>query len=252
MMKLTASADSAFFGATMKKMLGVAAVFLTSLGTPLAWAGYEEGLAAARHGDYVTALREFRQLADQGDASAQYALGVMHMEGRGVSQDNSEAVRWFWKSAVQGNGEAEYNLGFMHYHGLGVRQGYAEAAKWFMKAAEHGYIDARYNLGIMYQNGQGVRQSYVHAVRWYRMAAEQNGTAAQIDLGMMYYKGQGVPRDYVQAYMWAIVAISNSPPGQYRKLAAKNRDIIATGMSPVQIEEAQRLAREWSKKQKRN
>ena len=91
---------------------------------------------------------------------------------------------------------------------------------------------------------------YAHAVRWYQKAAEQNGTAAQIDLGMMYYRGQGVPRDYVQAYMWAIVATSNSPSGRYREVAAKNRDIIATRMSPVQIEEAQRLAREWMKKHK--
>ena len=133
--RLTASTDSESIISNMRKILA-AAVLASTLGAQSAWAGYEEGLAAAIRGDYATALRELRLPAEQGDAPAQYALGVMYLEGRGVRQDNGEALRWFRKSALQGNGKAEYNLGIMYFHGLGVRRGYAEAARWFKSAAE--------------------------------------------------------------------------------------------------------------------
>ncbi len=64
----------------------------------------------------------------------------------------------------------------------------------------------------------------------------------------MYGDGWGVPQDYVQAHMWYNLAASRLPPGKDRDLAAENRDIIAERMTPAQIAEAQRLAREWKPK----
>ncbi|GAB6068870.1 hypothetical protein JCM13664_21910 [Methylothermus subterraneus] len=58
-----------------------------ALATPPALAGFDEGLAAANRGDYATALKEWRPLAEQGDAVAQYNLGVMYDNGLGVPQD---------------------------------------------------------------------------------------------------------------------------------------------------------------------
>ncbi len=71
---------------------------------------------------------------------------------------------------------------------------------------------------------------------------------AQFALGSMYEKGQGVPQDYVQAHTWYNLAASRSPPGTDRDNAVKNRDIVAAKMTPAQIAEAQRLAREWKPK----
>ena len=66
-----------------------------------AWAGpFEDGMAAYDRKDYATSLRIFRTMAAQGDASAQYNLGVMHDSGRGVAQDYTEAVKWYRLSAV--------------------------------------------------------------------------------------------------------------------------------------------------------
>ncbi len=72
---------------------------------------------AYQRGDYVTALRILRQLADQGNAKAQYNLGVLYANGQGVTQDYREAVRWFRKAADQGDADAQTNLGVMYFKG---------------------------------------------------------------------------------------------------------------------------------------
>ena len=77
-------------------------------------------------------------------------------------------------------------------------------------------------------------------MKWYRLAADQGNACAQYNLGIMYAKGQGVPQDYVLAHMWF-----NLSAAQGIGDAVKNRDIAAGKMTPDQLAEAQRLAREW-------
>ncbi len=156
----------------------------------------------------LTALGEWRPLAEQGNANAQFFLGVMYDKGRGVPED------------------------------------YAKAMKWYRKAAEHGVAKAQHFVGVMYDIGEGVPQDYAKAMKWYRKAAEQGYAEAQTNLGRMYYKGLGVPPDYLQAHMWYNRAASRLPPGEDRDNAVKNRDIVAKRMTPAQISEAEKLARE--------
>ncbi len=80
------------------------------------------------------------------------------------------------------------------------------------------------------------------ALKWYRMAAEQGHAGAQNNLGVMYDKGDGVTQDYVQAHIWYNLAAA-----QGNELGRENRDIVAKRMTPAQVAEAQRLAREWLK-----
>jgi hypothetical protein len=82
--------------------------------TPVVAGDYEDGLAAFTAGDYQKAVGLFEPLAKQGDARAQYGLGVMYHEGNGVSVDNAEAVHWYTKAAKQGHATAQYNLGHMY------------------------------------------------------------------------------------------------------------------------------------------
>jgi hypothetical protein len=70
-------------------------------------ADFQKGLTAAQSGDYATALREWEPLAKQGDADAQYYLGVMDANGQGVPQDYKTAVKWFKLAAEQGNAYAQ-------------------------------------------------------------------------------------------------------------------------------------------------
>ncbi|MBT5519105.1 MAG: sel1 repeat family protein [Rhodobiaceae bacterium] len=134
---------------------------------------FDRGWAAYTKGDYPQAVKWFRKAAEQGNAFAQFNLGVMYAKGEGVPQNDAQALKWYRKATEQGYAGAQYNLGFMYDKGLGVRQDDAEAVKWYRKAAEQGYAGAQNNLGYMYGLGLGVRQDYVTALMWVNLAAAQ-------------------------------------------------------------------------------
>ncbi len=179
------------------KRIALAAILLVMLVGP-ARAGFGEGIAAYERGDYATALKEFRPLAEQGDADAQFSVGIMYESGKGVPQD------------------------------------YAEAAKWYRKAAEQGIAEAQSILGVMYHAGDGVPQNHAEALKWHRMAAEQGYVRAQLETGLMYRHGQGVPQDTIQAHMWFDLAAAqgNTLGRKYRDKLAK--DMTPAGISKAQ------------------
>jgi len=90
----------------------------------------------------------------------------------------AEAVKWYRKAAEQGDADAQFNLGVMYDEGHGVLQDDAEAVKWYRKAAEQGNAKAQFNLGVMYGNGRGVPQDYVEAHKWFNLAAAQGNQRA--------------------------------------------------------------------------
>ena len=186
----------------MRKFLASVAIVFTLAGTAQAQ-DFQKGLAAAKRGDWATALQEWRPLAEQGNAGAQNNLGSMYENGWGVPQD------------------------------------YKEAEKWQRRVAEQGFVDAQYNLAHMYYEGLGVAQDYKEAVRWYRKAAAQGDAKAQHNLGVIYGKGgKGVLEDNVLAHMWYNISSANGV-----ERGAKKRDTVAKQMTAEQIAEAQAMAR---------
>lgn len=159
----------------------------------------EDGRAAIGAGDYATALRLLKPLAEQGNADAQSALGFLYKQGWGVKQDYDEARRWLQKAADQGHSKAQINLGRLYDEGLGVPRDYTEAARWYRMAAERGDQVGQGLLGAMYAMGQGVEQDYFLAISWYRKSAEQGNAEAQYRLGLMHEEGQGVAPDNAEA-----------------------------------------------------
>jgi TPR repeat protein len=157
-----------------------------------------------------------------------------------IRADYATALRIWRPLAEQGNADAQSNLGVMYFEGQGVPQDHAEAIKWFRLAAAQGLDDAQDYLGIMYTQGKGVPQDHAAAVGWFRQAAAQGHGSGQSNLGVMYSKGLGVARDPVLALMWWSLAVQNGYVN-----ASKFRDQIAPLLTPEQIAEAQRLAREW-------
>ena len=115
-------------------------------------ADFQKGLEALEAGDYETALRELRPLAEQGHADAQYYLGEMYAGGDGVAQDSVQMAYWWHKAAEQGFAIAQYDLGV---------------------AAGNGCAKAQYYLGLMYASGKGVPKDYVAAHMWFNLAAAQ-------------------------------------------------------------------------------
>ena len=152
--------------------------------------------------------------------------------------------------AEQGDAEAQFNLGVMYAAGRAVPQDDAEAVRWYRLAAEQGPAQAQRRLGLMYFRGRSVPQDGAEAVRWWRLAAEQGDAYAQRNLGIVYDRGRGVPQDDVRAHMWLNLAVSGRSGNtrlsdETRELAVQNRDLVAGRMTPDDRSEAQRLAREW-------
>ncbi len=170
---------------------------------------FQAGLGAYRQGDYATALREWQPVAEQGDANAQYNMGLLYALGQGVPQDFKRAAEWYEKAAQQGVAAAQYNLGVIYANGQGVPQNVTEARQWFARAAEQGVAQAEDSLGYFYGSGQGIPKNFAEAEKWYRRAAEKGIASAQFNLGVMYDLGQGVERDFGEALKW------------YRKAAAQ-------------------------------
>jgi uncharacterized protein len=188
----------------------------------------------------------YRKAADQGDPFAQVNLGRMYANGLGVAQDYAQAAIWYRHAADQGNAVAQFSLGDMCDGGHGVPQDDGEALAWYRKAADQGHASAQYNLGVMYLQGQGVPQDYAKAVVWLSKAADQQHAKAQFALGLMYQHGQeGVPQNSAQAYVWLALSASHAVEDQIREQAIKTRDEVADKMTPAQIAEAQKMAREW-------
>ena len=136
-----------------------------------AWADFQAGMDATIRGDYAAALREWRPLAEQGDALAQYNLGMLYRKGRGVPQDDVQARQWYAKAAAQGQAKAQFNLGTLYFNGEGVPKDYPQALRWFRLAADQGEAVAQTKIAIMYDEGQGVSQDIVQAYKWYSLAA---------------------------------------------------------------------------------
>ena len=136
-----------------------------------------------------------------------------------------------------------------------ARGDYATALRLLRPLAEKGDPVAQFNLGGLYADGAGVPQDYAEAVKWYRLAAEQGSAGAQNSLGAMYENGRGVAKDYVQAHKWYNLAAAHIFPAPTDKVSnalrdkfVKSRDLVAAKMTPAQITEAQKLAREWKPK----
>jgi TPR repeat protein len=163
---------------------------------------FQLGRAYQKANNFPAAVAQFRKAADLNHPLAQFDLGYMYENGRGVSKDDQQALTWIRKAADQGLAAAQLNLGLMYQNGQGVPKDDKQAAVWFGKAADQNDVVAQFNLGVMYTNGQGVAKDYQQAVGWFRKAADQGLVASQISLGLMYAKGQGVPQDNQQALFW--------------------------------------------------
>ena len=176
---------------------------------------FKTAVIALNRGDYPTALKIFRELAEQDIPGAKSALGAMYFEGKGVPRDYAAALRWHREAADKGHPASQFEVGAMYERGIGVRRDYVEAAKWFQRSAAQGYGRAQFNLGAMHFGGSGVAQDYVEAYRWFSLAAAGGG--------------------YLDTE-------SNRP---IKREAAKQRDVIARRLTPHQLTNAERVVRDW-------
>ena len=156
---------------------------------------------------------------NQGDAAAQYNLGVRYEDGQGVPKDVGKAADLYQKAANQGHAGAQFNLGLLYVYGRGVSKDLGKAAELFQKAANQGHAGAQNNLAWLYENGWGVPQDFGKATELYQKAANQGNqdaianlkrlskpaepkqgdAATQFSLALQYENGEGVPKDLGKA-----------------------------------------------------
>lgn len=195
----------------IRNLLGALAI-AAALGASAAAGPLEDANDAYREKAYAKAAELWRPLAENGDAEAQYSLGTLYAEGKGVEQND------------------------------------ATAFLWFQRAANQGVAAAQYNVGASYATGAGIAKSDVDAARWFRRAADQGMAFAQLNLGLLYAAGNGVPQDDVEAYKWLELAFAGLPPGGPRMDVARAMTDVSAKMTRDQLIEAKQRQRAWQVK----
>ncbi|OCP35531.1 tetratricopeptide repeat protein [Ensifer sp. LC163] len=226
-----------------------------------------QALAAARNGDYETALRLWEPLARSGVARAQNNIGACFAEGLGVPQDRELARTWLRLAADAGDPVGERNYAAFHMRGVdgadgdyGIAADYyrraaekgdapaqdmlswmllegeimtpdpAEARRWAERAAEAGIASSMTRLGMLYHNASGVERNPEKAVHWWRRGAMAGDADAQAMLGAACHLGAGTARDGVAALAWLIRATTGGSA-----LAQPFIGPVRENLSPVEI-----------------
>lgn len=142
-------------------------------------------------------------------------------------------------AAANGDARSQAVLGVNYENGTGVVQNYVEAVRLYKLSAAQGYSGGQYFLGNAYAKGIGVLQNDSEAVMLFKLAAAQNNVFAQVRLADSYLNGIGVQQDQIRAHMWYNLIATRGDPEMVTK-----RNLIAAKMTPQEIAEAQKLARE--------
>ncbi|HEY9163544.1 MAG TPA: tetratricopeptide repeat protein [Magnetovibrio sp.] len=120
----------------MKQLFTFAITLLVVLAAPpVQSADYQRGVEASLRRDFAAAYQEWEPLARQGDASSQFQLGWLYIEGNGVAQDVKQGIEWYTRSAQQGYAFAQTALGRIYENGTGVQKNDPVALMWYSIAA---------------------------------------------------------------------------------------------------------------------
>ena len=210
-------------------------LFISSQGTVYAAGNYNTGAFYFANGDYNTALQIWAPLAQEGNPAAQYSIGLLYDQGKGVKKDPQTALKYFQAAIKQNLPAAQYYLGVKYYAGLGVKKSPEKAldlvtraaeqdhlqaqfqlayfydrgigtpvnlkmaTQWYTRAAENGFGPAQHALAARYLTGRGTSLNLEQGVFWLEKAADQNDMDAMRDLGFLYYQGMGVKKDWARA-----------------------------------------------------
>ena len=226
-------------------LLLIATAIGTAQTSPARAGPLEDGLEAYKKGDFDTAVRLLKPLAEEGNAQAEEKLGRMYQRGKGLPKNFERAVEWYRKAAEKGDPAAQGRLGFLYRVGAGVPRDLKLAMEWYRKAAEQGNPLAQVGLGYMLMDGSGDKPDIEAAAGWFSKAAEQGDALAMLALGTLYELGRGVAKDWVQAHKW--YALASVDDGEYEQdlfdRAKRAKEELAKQMTAAQIAEAERLAR---------
>jgi TPR repeat protein/serine/threonine protein kinase len=179
------------------------------------------GSEAYNRSEFGTAYSVFSKEDVCDDKIAQYYLGLMNLNGQGVSQDYELAKKWFEKSAEQDDPDAQNNLGDLYQSGYasgGIRK-LAEAFKWYLKSAQQENAEGQYNVAKCFLNAEGVDYDSLEAFRYSKLSADQNFTKAMNNLGWMYANGRCVEKNLTESFNYYLKSAQLGDANGQRELA---------------------------------
>ncbi len=186
--------------------LCIIAIFVASCSSSPSRPLLQEGLAQpSTRGAVVSPIRALHSLAEQGNIEAQFNLGLLYDQGRGLPKDKTAALRWYRRAAVQGDMFAHNALGDNYWEGTGVPKDDREAARWGGLAADKGFVPAQHSLGKILAGG-----------------------------------GQGVSADRQQAYMWLMLSAA-----QGDEEAGRQGDLLSKQLKQAEMTNAKKLVKQW-------
>ena len=212
-----------------------AAAAIAAVGAGTASADVRAGIEQWRAGNYEAAIREWRPLAERGDADAQFNIGQAYRLGRGVPADPRTSNMWFERAARQGHAQAEANLALALFQG-GERE---RAIPWLQRAAERGDRRAQYYLGTAHFNGDLVPRDWPRAYALMSRAAEQGLPQARTSLTEMERhisaqdrtQGRALAQQMAVASRPGTVIATAAPPPPPPGAAARGQ--VADSPSPI-------------------
>ena len=233
------------------KKLCITLILTTTFITNIVHAGsLQEAKNAIDQKNYKLAREIYEVLAQEGDAKAQYNLGLMYASGDGVSYDAAQAASWYKKSASQGYREAQYALAVMTFNKELEDLDYTQAIKWYQAAAAQGHVRSQENLGMLFYRGDAIEQDINSSIYWFQLAANQNSSEAQQYLAYIYSNG-AIPEDIVKAGMWMMLSADN-PDSRHKNKRTNLLKFLSSKMTTEQISQARQLANKCVEQQFKN
>ena len=199
-------------------------------------------LAACTGGGEKVLFDELLKMAEQGDPTAQYHVGMMLNNGIGIGKDPKAAFVWLSKAASAGEPLAHYKIGCYlggQFEGV-VPVDHAKALEHKMIAAQAGYSLAQQDVG----NSFAEKGDFGEAVRWWKLAADQGFAPALYNLAIAYGKGLGAPADQVLSYVYMELSKSFSD-GQISGAPQTAGGPMLGALSPADLEKAKRTIASW-------
>lgn len=191
---------------------------------------YESGIAALQDGNYDAAVEHLLEAAEGGDARAQYGLGILTYQGRGIEKNKDDAIRWLRNAAQQGQLDAQAAFWQIRL-GSGVSilspPAAEEAFSWMRTAAENGHLESQFQFAMQLLHGNNILEKNLEeALRWFLLVARQGDAHAQHEAGAILFDDSGPMFDIEAAYGWLSLAIANG-----RQAAVDIRQMAASHLS---------------------
>lgn len=215
---------------------------------------------AYRNGNYERALRFFRRASDDGNIVADWYLGHMYRQGRGVQQNDATAYTYYSRVAEHYDPDeddqtklrvivdamirqADYQR--VGIASIGMKPSPQMAARTYMKiATTYGHPAAHFALGIMNVEGQGVSTNPQQGLKWLMAAARKRYAPAEAYLGELYWQGRIVKGDRTRAVMWYILARESAKPEENPEIYDRALQLEAN-VAEDELIEAQARAKVW-------